>query len=88
MQAILDAGLRIPADVALLGCGNIPFDDYLHVPLSSVDQQSTAIGIRAAQMAIDLVHSGKTHAPADNSARPQNYPAGLHAALTAAAGRR
>jgi len=58
MQAILDAGLRIPADIALLGCGNIPFDDYLHVPLSSVDQQSTAIGIRAAQIAIDLVHSG------------------------------
>ena len=63
MQAILDAGLRIPADVALLGCGNIPFDDYLHVPLSSVDQQSTAIGIRAAQMAIDLVHSGKPMRP-------------------------
>ncbi len=58
MQAILDAGLRIPADVALLGCGNIPFDDYLHVPLSSVDQHSTAIGIRAAQMAIELVNSG------------------------------
>jgi len=64
MQAILDAGLRIPADIALLGCGNIPFDEYLHVPLSSVDQQSTAIGIRAAQIAIDLVHSG-------NAMRPQ-----------------
>ena len=58
MQAILDAGLRIPADIALLGCGNIPFDDYLRVPLSSVDQQSTAIGIRAARLAIDLVHAG------------------------------
>ncbi len=57
MQAILDAGLRIPADIALLGCGNIHFDDYLRVPLSSVDQQSTAIGIRAARLAIDLVNS-------------------------------
>jgi LacI family transcriptional regulator len=57
MQASLDAGLRIPADVALLGCGNIHFDDYLRVPLSSVDQQSTAIGIRAARLAIDLVNS-------------------------------
>lgn len=58
MQAILNAGLRIPADVALLGCGNLPFDDYLHVPLSSMDQHSTTIGIRAAQIAIELVQSG------------------------------
>src|SRR5438552_9220250 len=34
MQAVLDAGLRIPADIALLGCGNIHFDDYLRVPRS------------------------------------------------------
>ncbi len=63
MQAILDAGLRIPADIALLGCGNTPFDNYLRVPLSSVDQQSTAIGIRAAWLAIDLVHSDKATRP-------------------------
>jgi LacI family transcriptional regulator len=63
MQAILDAGLRIPADIALLGCGNIHFDDYLRVPLSSVDQQSAAIGIRAAQLAIDLVKSDRAMRP-------------------------
>ena len=59
MKAILDAGLRIPADIALIGCGNLFFDDYLRVPLSSVDQQSAAIGIRAARLAIDLVNADK-----------------------------
>jgi LacI family transcriptional regulator len=59
MNAILDAGLRIPADIALVGCGNILFDEYLRVPLSSVDQQSTAIGMRAAQLAIHLVNSDR-----------------------------
>lgn len=63
MKAILDAGLRIPADIALLGCGNLHFDDYLRVPLSSVDQQSTAIGIRAARLAIDLVRAGTAVRP-------------------------
>ncbi len=63
MQAILDAGLRIPADIALLGCGNIHFDDYLRVPLSSMDQQSAAIGVCAARLAIDLVNSGRAVRP-------------------------
>jgi LacI family transcriptional regulator len=63
MNAILDAGLRIPADIALVGCGNILFDDYLRVPLSSVDQQSTAIGMRAAHLAIHLVESERAVRP-------------------------
>jgi LacI family transcriptional regulator len=63
MQSILDDGLRIPQDIALLGCGNLHFDNFLRVPLSSVDQQSTAIGIRAARLAIDLVNSDKPLRP-------------------------
>ena len=43
MRAILDAGLRIPTDIALLGCGNFHFDDYLRVSLGGMDQQSAAI---------------------------------------------
>jgi len=59
MQAILESGLRIPADIALIGCGNLHFADYLRVPLSSVDQQTAAIGVRAAQLAIELVNSDR-----------------------------
>jgi LacI family transcriptional regulator len=63
MQAILESGLRVPADIALIGCGNLYFTDYSQVPLSSVDQQSTAIGARAGQLAIDLVNAKRRVRP-------------------------
>ncbi|MFZ0737705.1 MAG: LacI family DNA-binding transcriptional regulator [Candidatus Acidiferrales bacterium] len=63
MKAIFDAGLRVPEDVALVGCGNIHYDDYLRVPLTSVDQQSAMIGQRAARLAVSLVGSTSTTKP-------------------------
>ncbi|MGB8593456.1 MAG: LacI family DNA-binding transcriptional regulator [Candidatus Acidiferrales bacterium] len=63
MKAIFDAGLRVPEDVALVGCGNIHYDDYLRVPLTSVDQQSAMIGQRAARLAVSLVGSTNTTKP-------------------------
>jgi LacI family transcriptional regulator len=57
MTAILDAGLRIPEDVAVIGCGNLPFNSSLRVPLSSVDQRSGVIGRRAAELAVSLVQA-------------------------------
>jgi LacI family transcriptional regulator len=54
MRAILEAGLRVPEDMALVGCGNIPYSDSLRVPLTSVDQGSEAIGRQAAAMALRL----------------------------------
>src|SRR5438552_14201982 len=74
MQAVLDAGLRIPADIALLGCGNIHFDDYLRVPLSSMDQQSTTIGVCAARLAIDLVNSARAVRPKTILLEPKLIP--------------
>jgi LacI family transcriptional regulator len=55
MRAILDAGLRIPEDIAVVGCGNVLYSDFLRVPLTSVDQDSTAIGRIAAELALNLV---------------------------------
>jgi LacI family transcriptional regulator len=55
MRAILDAGLRIPEDIAVVGCGNVLYSDFLRVPLTSVDQDSTAIGKYAAELALSLV---------------------------------
>jgi LacI family transcriptional regulator len=57
MRAILEAGLRIPEDVAVIGCGNLSYSDFLRVPLSSVDQGSSKIGKAAATMALRLAHS-------------------------------
>jgi DNA-binding LacI/PurR family transcriptional regulator len=57
MRAILDAGLRIPEDIAVVGCGNVLYSDFLRVPLSSIDQDSAAIGRHAAELALALVHA-------------------------------
>jgi LacI family transcriptional regulator len=57
MKAILEAGLRIPEDVAVVGCGNLRYADNLRVPLSSVDQNSEGIGEQAAGLALSLVES-------------------------------
>ncbi len=57
MRAILDAGLRIPEDIAVVGCGNVSYSDFLRVPLSSVDQDSKTIGKRAAALALKLART-------------------------------
>jgi LacI family transcriptional regulator len=55
MRAILDAGLRIPEDIAVVGCGNVLYSDFLRVPLTSIDQDSAAIGRHAAELALALI---------------------------------
>jgi LacI family transcriptional regulator len=57
MSAILNAGLRIPEDIAVIGCGNVRYADSLRVPLSSIDQESEVIGERAAQLALSVLES-------------------------------
>jgi LacI family transcriptional regulator len=54
MRAILDAGLQIPEDIAVVGCGNVSYSDFLRVPLSSVDQGCENIGKRAAEIALKV----------------------------------
>jgi LacI family transcriptional regulator len=55
INAIREAGLRIPQDIALVGCGNLHYNGSLRVPLSSIDQHSQLIGERAGHMTLDLI---------------------------------
>jgi len=55
MKAALEEGARIPQDVALIGCGNLPYAELLRVPLSSIDQNSLGIGQLAARLALRRV---------------------------------
>ena len=55
MKAVLEAGLHVPGDVAIMGCGNVTYADFLRVPLTSVDQQSDKIGQRAGRLALSLL---------------------------------
>jgi LacI family transcriptional regulator len=40
--------------MAVVGCGNFSYSDFLRVPLSSVDQGSETIGKRAADLALRI----------------------------------
>jgi len=46
LRAILEAGLRVPQNVALVGVGNIHYSDQLRVPLGSMDQSSARSGAK------------------------------------------
>lgn len=62
MKAILEAGLRIPEDISVIGAGNLRFFDQLRVPLSTIDQSSNEMGEKAAKMALKVIES-KTPLP-------------------------
>jgi LacI family transcriptional regulator len=55
MRAIFEAGLKIPEDVAVVGCGNLHYDDLLLVPLTSIDQDSRGLGESAAKLALNII---------------------------------
>ena len=62
MEATLQAGLRVPEDIAFIGCGNFRYADYLRVPLSSIDQGTAELGRIAGELALNL------------SAKPEQEP--------------
>jgi len=57
MKAILEAGIRIPEEIKVIGVGNVHYSDLLRVPLSTIDQSSTAIGEQAADMLVKSIGS-------------------------------
>jgi LacI family transcriptional regulator len=57
MQAIFEAGLRVPDDIAVIGCGNLHYDAVLRVPLTSIDQQSSKMAEETAGLALALIES-------------------------------
>lgn len=64
--AVLEAGLRVPEDIAVLGCGDNMHNDYFRVPLTSVNQSPRAMGREAANLAVRLIENRSQnveHAP-------------------------
>ncbi|WP_221313202.1 LacI family DNA-binding transcriptional regulator [Granulicella aggregans] len=55
MHVLLEAGVRIPEDIALVGCGNLHYDNSLLVPLSSIDQKSSEIGRVAGDIVLKMI---------------------------------
>jgi len=58
MHAAHEAGLRIPQDVAFVGCGNVSYSAYLRCPLTSIDQSIPEQGRAAGALALELDAGG------------------------------
>ena len=54
MSAARSAGLRIPEDIAFVGCGNLRYAEYFRVPLTSIDHGVEQMGVAAAGLAAEL----------------------------------
>jgi LacI family transcriptional regulator len=57
IQEALSRGIRVPDDLAVIGCGNLYFDDGFRVPLSSIDQRTSELGSRAAKLILEILTS-------------------------------
>jgi LacI family transcriptional regulator len=57
MEAIIAHGLRIPEDIAIVGCGNVRYAGFLRVPLTTIDQQSEEIGDQSANLALSQIEA-------------------------------
>jgi LacI family transcriptional regulator len=55
MKAILEAGIRIPDEIKVIGVGNVHYSDLLRVPLSTIDQSSASIGEQAADILVKSI---------------------------------
>jgi LacI family transcriptional regulator len=63
MMAILEAGLRIPEDIAIIGCGNNRYNAFLRVPLTSMDQYAQLLGQEAAKLALSSIEARRKNTP-------------------------
>ena len=55
LQAALESGLTLPAVFGLIGVGNHRYGRFLKVPLSTMDQQRSQIGLLAAKLMLSLI---------------------------------
>jgi DNA-binding LacI/PurR family transcriptional regulator len=69
-QAILDVGLEIPEDIALVGFDDIEAGGIAGVELTTVSQKKYEMGGRAAQILIERIEQ-KTHSPQQVVLQPE-----------------
>jgi len=55
MQAIWEAGLSVPDDIAVVGAGDIAHGDLLRVPLTTVGWAKEELGRRAAELIFEQI---------------------------------
>lgn len=57
LKALRELGLRVPRDVSLVGYDDIEFAVFLEAPLTTVRQSMYEIGVRSAQIMLEILHN-------------------------------
>lgn len=60
IDVTLKAGLRIPEDIAFVGCDNLHYGANLKAPLTSIDHHNSLLGEQAAEMLLQLLKQPKS----------------------------
>jgi LacI family transcriptional regulator len=60
-EAVLDAGARVPDDVALVGFNNVAATAWKTYQITTVDQHADEMGRRAAERVIQLIEKAPGH---------------------------
>jgi len=55
----LEAGVRVPDDIAFVGVANMRYSDWLTVPLTTIDQRTSAIGMQTARQLLECITAEK-----------------------------
>jgi DNA-binding LacI/PurR family transcriptional regulator len=63
MRACREQGLRVPEDVAVVGCDDEPSSRHLQPPLASLGQPSRELGYAAADMLISILSGSPAEVP-------------------------
>jgi LacI family transcriptional regulator len=74
MKAILETGLKIPRDIALVGAGNVHYSDSLAVPLTTIDQGTCRTGMLAAELLLAQIAAKRTTPPKKILLEPKLVP--------------
>lgn len=59
IQALMEAGYRVPEDVSIIGCDDIPLCEYIEPGLTTIRTNFQTMGRRAAQEALRLIRGGE-----------------------------
>ena len=60
MDALKDAGYRIPGDISVIGCGNMSLSERTIPPLTTIDQNMYMMGAQGFEMLLRRIHEGDT----------------------------
>ncbi|AFC32339.1 LacI family transcriptional regulator [Paenibacillus mucilaginosus 3016] len=57
IRALMEHGLQVPGDVAVIGCDDVEAARYVSPPLTTIRQNKDKIGKLAAMMLYDLINN-------------------------------